>query len=204
MVRLLFIAVFALAVDASASRAQPLEATVKLEAIPIDTTPKSVAGVVVDEAGQPIAGVRVEAQTPVTGFHQRFVLRPELRAIDPRSGELLVPVPRESVFTGIVVQDGKPVANTGVSVQPRDRTDTMEGEIRIWGKAPAGASIHIRAEFKWDYTSLEIGMNTSSQLSDGRSKLGWLGVIAWALPLGRRCDVARGGRFLRWGSRARS
>jgi protocatechuate 3,4-dioxygenase beta subunit len=494
MVRLLYIAVLALVVDVSASRAQSQEATVKLEGIPIDTTPKSVAGIVVDEAGQPIDGVRVEARTPVTGFHssfsvptggdafkpprtavtdargrfhianipllgasevqlslsakhrhvndanypvaqdlkiemhgsgqpgviqarlvgvatdhpvvpfsdvrilrrhvarthtlatedgrfvmpgevtldndymiylyargyaataeriravragsdvyqeialparpplrgklidpqsgdpiadaavlygiadearyfewsdfkkyvdgyhsleyvqhettnetgefwfaevsdrtrgtlfalkdgyQQFVLRPELRAIDPRSGELLVPVPRESVFTGIVVQDGKPVANTGVSVQPRDRTDTMEqyphvrtdkdgryrfgglrpgeytvfagpyarraivgeaenvelnfgndlGEIRIWGKAPAGASIHIRAEFKWDYTSLEIGMNTSSQLSDGRSKLGWLGVIAWALPLGRRCDVARGGRFLRWGSRARS
>jgi hypothetical protein len=447
VVRILFIAVFALVVGANPRRAQPQEATVKLEAIPIDTTPKSVAGLVVDEAGEPIAGVRVEARTPVTGFHssfsvptggepfrpprvaetdargrfhitdiplfgasevqlslsakhrhvndanypiaqdlrigmsgsgqagviqarlvsvatdhpvvplsdvrilrrhvarthtlstedgrfvlpgevtldndymiyvyargyaataariravhagsdeyqeialparpplrgklidpqtgdpiagaavlygvadearyfewsdfkkyvdgyhsleyvqhetsnatgefwfaevsdrsrgtlfvlkdgyQQFVLRPELRAIDPRSGELLVPVPRESVFTGIVVRDGKPVVNTGVSVQPRDRTDTIEqwythvrtdkdgryrfgglppgeytvfagpyarratlgeaenaklnfgndlGEIRIWGKAPAGASIHIRANFDWDYTSLEI------------------------------------------------
>src|SRR5688500_9424327 len=72
MVRLLFTVLFALAVDASASGARPQEATVKLAAIPIDTTPKSVAGIVVDEAGQPIAGVRVEARTPVTGFHSSF------------------------------------------------------------------------------------------------------------------------------------
>jgi protocatechuate 3,4-dioxygenase beta subunit len=447
VVRLLFIAVFTLVVDASASRAQPQEATVKLEAIPIDTTPTSVAGVVVDEAGEPIVGVRVEARTPVTGFHssfsvpeggesfkpprvavtdaqgrfhiadiplfgvnevqlslrakhrhvndanypvaqdlkiemrgsgrpgviqarvvgvatdlpvvpfshlrvvrrysatahefntedgrfvlpgeaslgneyliyiyargyaatearvkaveagsdhyqeialparaplrgklidaqtgepiagaavlngiaddsryfewrdfekyadghhwlkfvqhvttneagefwfteasdrapgtlfvlkggyQRFVLRPDVRPVDPRTGELVVPVPRESVFTGVVMQDGKPISNADISVQPRERRDKMEqwygrvhtdsdgryrfgglpageytvfagpyarraaiheaqtvemnlgddlGEIRIWGQAPGGASIHICAEFDWDYTSLEI------------------------------------------------
>jgi protocatechuate 3,4-dioxygenase beta subunit len=138
--------------------------------------------------------------------YQRFVQRPEVRPIDPRTGELVIPVPRESVFTGVVLQDGKPLADTGVSVQPRDRADKMEqwfphartdtagryrlgglppgeysvfagpyarratvdeaevvdlnfgddlGEIRIWGKAPARASIRICSEFDWNYTSLE-------------------------------------------------
>ncbi len=139
--------------------------------------------------------------------YQRFVLPPDVRPVDPETGQLIVPVPRESVFTGVVVQDGMPVANAGVSVQPRDRKEKLEqwyehtktdsqgryrfrglpagsytlfagpyarrvtiaeaesvemefgddlGEIRIWGKAPAGASIGIRAEFDWVYTNLEV------------------------------------------------
>jgi hypothetical protein len=138
--------------------------------------------------------------------YQRLVLRPELRPVDPRTGELLIPVPRESAFTGVVVQDNKPVANADVSVQLRDRQDKMEqwyphvrtdqhgryrfgglppgeytvfaspyarraaigeaeilelnfgddlGEMRIEGIAPPNASISLRPEFDWDYTSLE-------------------------------------------------
>jgi carboxypeptidase family protein len=111
------------------------------------------------------------------------------------------------VFTGVVVQEGKPLADTGVSVQARNSKEKMEqwrphvrtdttgryrfgglppgeytlfagpyarrvaineaetielnlggdlGELRIWGKAPAKASIRICAEFDWDYTSLGI------------------------------------------------
>jgi protocatechuate 3,4-dioxygenase beta subunit len=58
--------------------------------------------------------------------YQRFVLRPDVRPIDPQTGELVVPVPRESMFTGVVVQNGKPIASAGVSVQLRDRQETME------------------------------------------------------------------------------
>ncbi len=72
MARLLCITAFVIVLHANSLRAQSQEAGSKLEAVPIDSTPQSVAGVVVDEAGQPIAGVRVEARTPVTGFHSSF------------------------------------------------------------------------------------------------------------------------------------
>jgi hypothetical protein len=79
--------------------------------------------------------------------YQRFVLRPDVRLHDPKTGELVVPVPRESVFTGVVVRDGLPIANTGVSVQlpehkekmqqwnPHTKTDA-DGQYRFGGLPP--------------------------------------------------------------------
>jgi hypothetical protein len=146
--------------------------------------------------------------------YQLFVLPPNLRPVDPQTGQLIIPVPRESVFTGVVVHDGKPIAKAGVSVQPRDRNEKMEqwyehtktdaqgryrfgglpagnytlfagpyarrvtiaeaetlelnfgedlGEIRIWGKAPAGATIGIRPEFDWEYRNLEVEANDNGE-----------------------------------------
>jgi protocatechuate 3,4-dioxygenase beta subunit len=146
--------------------------------------------------------------------YQRFVLRPDVRLYAPNTHELIVPVPRESVFTGIVVQDGKPIANAGVSVQLSDHKEKMQqwnphtktdaegryrfgglppghyvvfagpyarrvaieeaetvelnfgndlGEIRIWGQAPARATIRLRPEFDWDYSNLETKADESGQ-----------------------------------------
>jgi protocatechuate 3,4-dioxygenase beta subunit len=73
----------------------------------------------------------VSSASPGTIFvlkdgYQRFVLPPEVRPVDPQTGQLIIPVPRETVFAGVVTQDGKPIANAGVSVNPLHRNEKME------------------------------------------------------------------------------
>lgn len=51
---------------------QPGESDLDFELTKVTETTNHVAGKVVDEAGEPIAGVEVEAFTPVQGFHSSF------------------------------------------------------------------------------------------------------------------------------------
>jgi protocatechuate 3,4-dioxygenase beta subunit len=48
--------------------------------------------------------------------YQRWILRPDAREFDKATGELVIRLPRESAISGVVMKDGKPLANARVSV----------------------------------------------------------------------------------------
>jgi hypothetical protein len=106
--------------------------------------------------------------------YQRLMLYPRLRQVDEATGQLIVKLKRESAVEGTVLINGKPAANTSVSVRGRDeigmsnmwesvRTDA-NGKFRYGRLAPGSYRVHARPYSR--VVQLEKGQTATVNLGD--------------------------------------
>lgn len=83
--------------------------------------------------------------------YQRLILEPQAREFDPATGELIIRLPRESAFTGVVTQHGRPLANVSVQVYPHN-ADVPRRQMF--------ESVHTDADGRYTFGSLAPGPHT--------------------------------------------